>query len=68
MGHLTEIANTLQTVAAKRQNVSAVLATNSTWVDFTFGPLAERNQVWTPRAVCAGIGLISVRACAFRDT
>lgn len=54
MGHLTEIANTLQTVAASRHTVSVALATDSTWVDFTLGPLAERNQVQYRHTIANG--------------
>ncbi len=48
MGHLTEIANSLQTVAARRPPVASLLCSNTAWTDFAFGPLAERNQVPTP--------------------
>ena len=45
MGHLTEIANSLQAVAARRPAVARTLCSNAAWTDFAFGPLAERNQV-----------------------
>ena len=45
MGHLTEIANSLQAVAARRPAVARTLCNNAAWTDFAFGPLAERNQV-----------------------
>lgn len=45
MGHLTEIANSLQTVAARRPPVAQLLCSNTAWTDFAFGPLSERNQV-----------------------
>ncbi len=45
MGHLTEIANSLQAVAARRPAVARTLCSNAAWTDFAFGPLADRNQV-----------------------
>ena len=48
MGHLTEIANSLQAVAARRPAVARTLCSNAAWTDFAFGPLAERNQVASP--------------------
>ncbi|KAK9917462.1 hypothetical protein WJX75_004564 [Coccomyxa subellipsoidea] len=45
MGHLTEIANSLQTVAARRPPIAHLLCASTAWTDFAFGPLAERNQL-----------------------
>lgn len=45
MGHLTEIANSLQSVAARRPAVARALCSSPTWTDFAFGPLTERNTV-----------------------
>ena len=52
MGHLTEIANSLQAVAARRPAVARTLCSNAAWTDFAFGPLAERNQVIFPDFAC----------------
>ena len=45
MGHLTEIANSLVSVAARRPAVAEALLHNNTWTDFAFGPLSQRNNV-----------------------
>lgn len=45
MGHLTEIANSLQTVAARRPPVAQLLCSSTAWTQFAFGPLSDRNQV-----------------------
>jgi hypothetical protein len=45
MGHLTEIANSLQAVATRRPAVSRALAASHAWTDFTSGPLFSRNSV-----------------------
>ncbi len=36
MGHLTEIANSLQAVAARRPAVARTLCSNAAWTDFAF--------------------------------
>ncbi len=58
MGHLTDIANSLQSVAARRPTVARALCSSSTWTDFAFGPLTERNTVraLTLARACSGRG------------
>lgn len=58
MGHLTEIANSLQTVAARRPPIAHLLCASTAWTDFAFGPLAERNQVRLLAALCTHLFVV----------